>query len=65
MEEQGATEYNRHNDRMITILGLKRQHHPQPLDPAQTHLFDRTLYDLDHFRERPGSTEAFSKAADD
>ena len=61
MKEQGVAEYNRHNDRMITILGLKRQHHPQPLDLAQTHLFYRTLYDLDHFRESLDQQRVFQK----
>lgn len=50
MKDQGVTEYNLHNDRMITILGLKRQYHPEPLDLAKAHLFYRTLYDIDHFR---------------
>lgn len=50
MKDQDVIEYNIHNDRMITILGLKRQHHPKPLDLADAHLFYRTLYDLDHFR---------------
>ena len=61
MEEQGVIEYNCHNDRMITILGLKRQHHPQPLDLAQTHLFYRTLYDLDHFRASLDQQGVFQK----
>ena len=51
MKGQGAVEYNRHNDRMIKIIGLKRQHHPQPLSLAQTQFYYRTLYDLDYFRE--------------
>ncbi len=50
MDNQDVTEYNLHNDRMITILSLKRQHHPDPLDLADAHLFYRTLYDIDHFR---------------
>ncbi len=50
MKEQDVIEYNSHNDRMISIIGLKQQRHPKPLDWADAHLFHRTLYDIDHFR---------------
>ena len=50
MKDQGVAEYNVHNDRMISLIGLKRAYHPKPLGLKDADLFYRTLYDLDHFR---------------
>lgn len=52
IEEQGLLPYNRFNDRMLTLIALKKQRHPNPLDLAEQHLFFTALYDLDRFREQ-------------
>lgn len=61
MKDQGVIEYNIHNDRMITLLRLKREHHPKPLALAHAHLFYRTLYDLDHFRTAANMKKVFQE----
>lgn len=50
MEDQALADYNRMNDRMLKIISLKNQRHPDPLDVKSQYLFRLALYDLDGFR---------------
>jgi len=50
IEDQDLAVYNRMNDRMLEIISLKNQHHPEPLDVKSQYLFRLALYDLDEFR---------------
>jgi len=47
---QDLAVYNRLNDRMLEIISLKNQRHPEPLDVKSQYLFRLALYDLDEFR---------------
>jgi len=50
IEDQDLAVYNRMNNRMLEIISLKNQHHPEPLDVKSQYLFRLALYDLDEFR---------------
>lgn len=50
VEEQGLSIYNRMNDLLMEIIGLKSRLIPGPLDVAAGHLFYMACYDLDGFR---------------
>ena len=42
--------YNRYNDMLMELIGMKNQYHPAPLDLRRQRVFAMALYDLDAFR---------------
>jgi hypothetical protein len=52
VEEQGLKDYNRINDLLLEIIGLKSTVDPGPLSFSAQRIFYETLYNLDNFRDR-------------
>lgn len=52
IETQGLSGYLSINDRFLSIISLKNQCLPGPLDLKTRHLFTTALYNTDHFRRQ-------------
>jgi len=72
VDNQQIAAYNRFNDPLLTIISLKNQRHPGPLEADARRLFRLVCYDLDTFRRAiaqnrlPGGirpSEALQRAA--
>ena len=50
IEDQGLSDYNRTNDRLMEIIQLKNSLKPGPLDPKSVRIFHMACYDQDDFR---------------
>jgi len=50
IREQGISRYNRFNDLMMEIIGMKGRRHPGPLSRESTRRISAALYDLDGLR---------------
>jgi len=48
---QDVKEYNRENDKLVEVIGLKNRIMPGPLDAADSDRFYMACYDLDTFRD--------------
>lgn len=44
IDNQSLAPYNRNNDPMLTVIGFKRRHHPQPLPPQVSDALYDALY---------------------
>jgi Fe-S-cluster containining protein len=53
--DQGLTEYNAENDRLLDVIGLKMRLGPKALPPSLDEQVYTALYDLDRFRARLSS----------
>ena len=56
IDEQGLAVYDKNNDKLMQIIGLKNRLIPGPLDHESGRQFHTALYDLDNFRSQIQNT---------
>jgi Fe-S-cluster containining protein len=64
IDQQGISEYNEQNDRLMNLIGLKNQYMPGPMDEHAKNIFRLALYDLDRFRTYTIENHLFSSRTD-